>query len=161
MRPFFLCLSLFAATLWISLAGSPGQALAQDPQLNLPVEDLLIRSGDKEHQFKAEVAATDRQRSMGLMFRKEMPAERGMLFLFEGEGDRYFWMKNTPLPLDIIFIDAKGSIVSIADNTTPFSEDVIPSLGPAKYVFEINAGLAEKLDISAGDKVSSPSMGLE
>ena len=118
MRPFFLCLSLFAATLWISLAGSPGQALAQDPQLNLPVEELVIRSGDKEHQFKAEVAATDRQRSMGLMFRKEMPAERGMLFLFEGEGDRYFWMKNTPLPLDIIFIDAKGAIVSIADNTT-------------------------------------------
>jgi len=135
--------------------------MAQEPQLNLPVEELVILSGDTEHKFKAEVAATDQQRSMGLMFRKEMPAERGMLFLFEREGDRYFWMKNTPLPLDIIFIDANGAIVSIADNTTPFSEDVIPSLGPAQFVFEINAGLAEKLDISAGDKVISPSMGLE
>ncbi|GAB2187134.1 DUF192 domain-containing protein [Roseibium sp. LAB1] len=161
MRPFFLFLSLFAATLWISFAGPADLAMAQEPQLNLPVEELVILSGDTEHKFKAEVAATDQQRSMGLMFRNEMPAERGMLFLFEREGDRYFWMKNTPLPLDIIFIDANGAIVSIADNTTPFSEDVIPSLGPAQFVFEINAGLAEKLDISAGDKVISPSMGLE
>jgi uncharacterized membrane protein (UPF0127 family) len=161
MRPLLLFLSIFAATLWISLSGSAGPAMAQEPQRNLPVEDLVIQSGDKEHMFEAEVAATDKQRSMGLMFRKEMPEKRGMLFLFEGEGDRYFWMKNTPLPLDIIFIDARGGIVSIAGNTTPFSEDVIPSIGPAKFVFEINAGLAEKLGISAGDRVISRSMGLE
>jgi hypothetical protein len=161
MRPLFLFLSIFAATLWIALPGSAGPAMAQEPQLGLPVEDLVIQSGDKEHRFEAEVASTDKQRSKGLMFRKEMPEQRGMLFLFEGEGDRYFWMKNTPLPLDIIFIDASGAIVSIADNTTPFSEDVIPSLGPAKFVFEINAGLAEKLEISAGDAVISPSLGLD
>jgi uncharacterized membrane protein (UPF0127 family) len=161
MRPLFLVFSIFAATLWIALSVSAEPVSAQEPQTDLPVEDLVIQSGNTEHSFEAEVAATDRQRSMGLMFRKEMPEQRGMLFLFEGEGDRYFWMKNTPLPLDIIFIDAKGTIVSIAANTTPFSEDVIPSIGPAKFVFEINAGLAKKLGISAGDGVVSPSMGLD
>ncbi|WFE87767.1 DUF192 domain-containing protein [Roseibium porphyridii] len=133
-------------------------ATAQDEVAPLPTETLVVRSGDKEHTFTVEVASTDRQRARGLMFREEMATDHGMLFVFEGEGDRFFWMKNTPLPLDIIYIDAKGWIVSIAADTTPFSEAVIPSREPAKYVLELNAGISAELGLEPGDGVSSPSM---
>lgn len=144
-------LLLFAAT-----GLSP--ATAQDEVAPLPTETLVVRSGDKEYTFTVEVASTDRQRARGLMFREEMATDHGMLFVFEGEGDRFFWMKNTPLPLDIIYIDAKGWIVSIAADTTPFSEDVIPSREPAKYVLELNSGVSAELGLEPGDGVSSPSM---
>lgn len=124
----------------------------------LRTETLEIASDGTVNQFTVEVAETDRQRAKGLMFRETMAADHGMLFIFEGEGERYFWMKNTPLPLDIIYISRAGAIVSIAADTTPYSEKVIPSNGAAKYVLELNAGTAQKLGISAGDTVSSPSM---
>ncbi|MCK7612002.1 DUF192 domain-containing protein [Roseibium sediminicola] len=143
------------------LAAPVAPGFADESQKGLPVETLFVFSGDTEHRFEVEIAATDRQRSMGLMFREEMPADHGMLFLFEGEGQRYFWMKNTPLPLDIIYIGANGKIVSIAADTEPFSLDAIPSDGPAQYVLEVNAGIAKKLGITAGDRVESPSMGAE
>jgi len=133
-------------------------AIAQESGAELPTENLTVQSGENQHRFTVEVAATDRQRARGLMFREEMAADHGMLFIFEGEGDRYFWMKNTPLPLDIVFIGAEGTIVSIAADTTPYSEAVIPSAGPARFVLEVNAGLSAKLGIEAGDTVSSPSM---
>ncbi|WP_269582297.1 DUF192 domain-containing protein [Roseibium sp. Sym1] len=142
----------------VIMAFSGVVAQAQAPQSGLPVEELVVTSGDGEHRFQVDVAATDSQRSYGLMFRQEMAADQGMLFLFEGEGERYFWMKNTPLPLDIIYIGANGEIVSIAADTEPFSLDAIPSGGPAKYVLEVNAGIAKKLDIKAGDTVASPSI---
>ena len=104
------------------------------------------------------MAVTAPERSRGLMFREEMAADHGMLFIFETEGDRYFWMKNTPLPLDIIYIDATGKIVSIAADTTPFSEQTIPSGAPAKYVLELNAGTSAERGIGVGDTVSSASM---
>ncbi|MET1415374.1 DUF192 domain-containing protein [Roseibium sp. HPY-6] len=140
------------------VAGFAFPAFAQDAQPQLPQEELNVQSGETAHRFQVEIAATDRQRSRGLMFREEMAADHGMLFIFESEGDRYFWMKNTPLPLDIIYIAANGAIVSIAADTTPFSEKTIPSGAPAQYVLELNAGTAAKLGIDVGDKVSSPSM---
>ncbi|MEP3665528.1 MAG: DUF192 domain-containing protein, partial [Roseibium sp.] len=88
----------------------------------------------------------------------EMGPDTGMLFVFQSEDQRYFWMKNTPLPLDIIFIGADGAIVSIAAGTTPFSTDTIPSGKPARFVLELNAGRAAELGIKAGDTASSPSM---
>jgi len=145
--------------LMLTTPSDPG--LADESQKGLPVETLFVFSGDTEHRFEVEIAATDRQRSMGLMFREKMPDDRGMLFLFEAAGQRYFWMKNTPLPLDIIYIDAAGEIVSIAADTEPFSLDTIPSGGPAKYVLEVNAGIAKELGITPGDRVESPAMGLE
>ena len=151
----------FAAVLFIGLAATPGPLHANEPQRGLPEAELVIASGEKQHRFTAEIAADDRERAIGLMFREEMAEDRGMLFLFDGESDRHFWMKNTPLPLDIIFIAADGTIVSIAENTTPFSESVIPSNGPSKFVFEVNAGVTEKLGIAAGDRVMSPAMGME
>ncbi|MHA7772622.1 DUF192 domain-containing protein [Roseibium sp. M-1] len=157
----FLSAACVVATLFLGIAGASGPLQAQEPQTGLAEEALVITSGETQHKFTAEIAADDRQRAFGLMFREEMAEDRGMLFLFDGAGDRYFWMKNTPLPLDIIFIDAGGTIVSIAEDTTPFSESVIPSNGPAKYVFEVNAGVTEKLGIAAGDRVMNAAMGLE
>lgn len=144
------------AAILLMTASTP--AFAQQAQTGLPTEPLTIRSGDTMHEFVAEIAATDSQRAKGLMFRKQMSATTGMLFIFESEGERYFWMKNTPLPLDIIYIASDGTIVSIAADTTPFSESVIPSGAPAKYALELNAGTAVRLGIKAGDIVSSPAM---
>jgi len=153
--------AVFAAVLFIGFFAAPGTLHANEPQTGLAEAELVIASGEKQHRFTAEIAADDRERAIGLMFREEMAEDRGMLFLFGGESDRHFWMKNTPLPLDIIFIAADGTIVSIAEDTTPFSESVIPSNGPAKFVFEVKAGVTEKLGISAGDRVMSPAMGVE
>jgi uncharacterized membrane protein (UPF0127 family) len=151
----------FAIFLFLGVAAVPGSLLAQEPQSGLAEAELVITSGERQHRFTAEIAAEDRERAIGLMFREEMAEDRGMLFLFDSEGERYFWMKNTPLPLDIIFITADGIILSIAEDTTPFSESVIPSNGPAKFAFEVNAGVTEKLGISAGDRVDSAALRLE
>ncbi|MEQ8782011.1 MAG: DUF192 domain-containing protein [Roseibium album] len=145
----------------VLVIGPSVTALAQGEPQQLRQEELTVRSGDTEHRFLVEIAATDRERSRGLMFREEMAADHGMLFIFDSEGERYFWMKNTPLPLDIIYIGANGAIVSIAANTVPFSEKVVPSGDPAKYVLELNAGTAAKLGMDVGNEVSSPSMIIE
>jgi uncharacterized membrane protein (UPF0127 family) len=152
LKPLLGLLLLLAAALPFAPAG------ADESQKGLPVEKLVVTSGEREHVFSVEVASTDRQRAMGLMFREEMAADRGMLFIFEAEGERFFWMKNTPLPLDIVYIAENGKIVSIAADTVPFSTDTIPSGAPAKYVLELNAGTAKKLGIEPGDAVASPSM---
>lgn len=152
-----------ALSRWMFVAGALALvtvgASADDAALR--TEALEVASNGAVHRFTVEVSETDRQRAKGLMFRESMAADHGMLFIFEGEGERYFWMKNTPLPLDIIYISRAGAIVSIAADTTPYSEKVIPSNGAAKYVLELNAGTAQKLGISAGDTVSSPSMAEE
>lgn len=142
----------------ILVAGLSAGAVAQDDGKRLRTEPLTVESASKTHRFTVEVAVTAPERSRGLMFREEMAADHGMLFIFEQEGDRYFWMKNTPLPLDIIYIDAAGGIVSIAADTTPFSEQTIPSEAPARYVLELNAGTAAQRGIKVGDTVSSASM---
>jgi len=156
----FKRVSKAALGLLLLLAAAPpiAPAAADESQKGLPVEKLVVTSGDREHVFSVEVASTDSQRAMGLMFREEMAADQGMLFVFEAEGERYFWMKNTPLPLDIVYIAENGKIVSIAADTVPFSTDAIPSGAPAKYVLELNAGTAEERGIEPGDKVASPSM---
>ncbi|WP_306146090.1 DUF192 domain-containing protein [Roseibium sp. MMSF_3412] len=145
-------LALFLVT------GLTSGTFAQDDGKRLRTEPLTVESAEKTHRFTVEVAVSAPERSRGLMFREEMAADDGMLFIFEKEGDRYFWMKNTPLPLDIIYIDAAGKIVSIAADTTPFSEQTIPSGAPAKYVLELNAGTSAERGIVVGDTVSSASM---
>ncbi len=87
------------------------------------------------------------------MYRNELPAFSGMLFIFPQEGPRSFWMKNTPLPLDIIYINADFTIVHIAENTTPYSTAPIPSKHPAKYVLEVNGGFCQHHGIVARDRV--------
>lgn len=119
----------------------------------LRIEKLTIESAAEEHVFRVEIARTEPQRARGLMFREAMAPDAGMLFIFEMEGERYFWMKNTPLSLDIIFLDASGAIVSIAENTTPFSEKTVSSHGASLYVLEVLAGTSKRLGISVGGKV--------
>ncbi len=90
-----------------------------------------------------EIAETDSARARGLMDRRSLPARGGMLFLFPDEADRSFWMKNTPMPLDILFIRTDGTIVNIARRTRPYTEDRINSTGPARYVLELRAGFTD------------------
>jgi uncharacterized membrane protein (UPF0127 family) len=117
---------------------------------------LEIASKSGVHSFEVEVVATDEERAKGLMFRKELPEGQGMLFDFKIEQPVAFWMKNTVIPLDMIFIRADGRILRIAENTEPLSERLVPSGGPVLGVLEVIGGTAKKLGIAAGDRVSYP-----
>lgn len=125
-------------------------------QVIFPKDELSIRTAaGKTHAFVIELALTDQQRSQGLMYRKEMPDDHGMLFDF-GETRRVsMWMENTILPLDMLFVDSTGTIRNIKENAVPYSRDVIDSMTDVKYVIELNAGVVGKLGIKTGDKVMS------
>ncbi|GEP09447.1 DUF192 domain-containing protein [Methylobacterium gnaphalii] len=116
-------------------------------------EPLAILAKNGRHTFKVEVMRTDADRGRGLMFRKSMAADRGMLFDFEQVQPVTMWMKNTYLPLDMVFIRADGTVARIAADTEPFSTKVIPSGEPVLAVLEVNAGTAQKLGIRPGDRV--------
>lgn len=103
-----------------------------------------------------EIANTPEKRSFGLMFRKDLPAAQGMLFVFPREEPLSFWMKNTPLPLDIVFISAARTVINIVANTTPFSENPLPSGAPAQFVLEVHAGFCQRYGITAGARVDLP-----
>lgn len=123
-------------------------------RLAIHIDRLTIQSGSSERaSFDIEIAATEAQRSAGLMHRTDLPKNRGMLFVFDDVSERFFWMKNTPTPLDIIYADRIGKIVHIAENTVPFSTNAIASRFPAKFAFEIHAGLSKELGISPGDQL--------
>lgn len=108
------------------------------------------------HLFFAELALTPAQQAQGLMHRVDMPEKTGMLFYFGGdEAERNFWMKNTLIPLDMLFIKKDGRIHHIHENARPHDLTTIPSNGPVAAVFEINGGLSARLGIKAGDKVRS------
>ena len=117
---------------------------------------LEIVSKTGVHAFAVELAANDAERSRGLMFRKELPEGRGMLFDFTPEQPVAFSMHNTYVSLDMIFIRADGRILRIAENTAPMSDRLIPSGGPVRAVLEVIAGTARKLGIAPGDRVASP-----
>jgi len=104
--------------------------------------------------FKVEVARTPGERERGLMFRQSLPENHGMLFIMPREEVQYFWMKNTLIPLDIIFIDSNMRIVGIIENTEPLSTKTLTIGKPSKYVLEINAGLAKKYLLSEGSRIT-------
>ena len=104
--------------------------------------------------FHIELADSDYERETGLMHRTKMSDDQGMLFVFEKEDLRYFYMKNTPIPLDLIFINSENRIVSIHSDAKPMSEATISSKYPAKYVLEINAGLSSRNDIQEGMEIA-------
>lgn len=118
-----------------------------------PPKVILHRQTGAPIHVRVEIANTPERRQLGLMYRKDLPHDHGMLFLFPQETPQSFWMKNTVLPLDIIYISAARTIVSIAKNTTPFSEQPIPSGQPAQFVLEVNAGFCERHGIVSGDRV--------
>ena len=101
-----------------------------------------------------EIADTEYDTQTGLMYRNSMETNQGMLFVFKDARKRFFYMKNTKIPLDLIYIDNTNKIVSFQKNAKPFDEASLPSNAPAKYVLEINAGLVDKWGISLGDSIS-------
>ncbi len=115
--------------------------------------DFLKPDGSKIVHINIEVADDESQRMQGLMNRSFMSNDQGMLFIFEVEEPQGFWMKNTIIPLDIIYVNAKKEIVSIAEDTQPFSEQSLPSKGPAIYVVEVNGGFCAQYGITAGYKI--------
>ncbi|KJD33709.1 hypothetical protein PW52_13870 [Tamlana sedimentorum] len=104
--------------------------------------------------FDIEIAETEYETQTGLMYRNSMKPTRGMLFIFNNMQPRSFYMKNTKIALDLIFIDDKNKIVSFQKNAKPYNEASLSSKVPAKYVFEINTGLVDEKQISIGDSIS-------
>ena len=115
---------------------------------------LTITSGKRVHRFTVEIARTHEEQGYGLMNRSELAPDRGMIFPYDPPRNVAFWMKNTLIPLDMIFVRADGSIANIAANTVPLSLESVPSDGPVKAVLEIAGGRAAELGIKAGDKVA-------
>ena len=118
-----------------------------------PATSVVIDTPNGPVKFTVEIAADKPSREKGLMFRTKLAPDAGMLFDFREEGLQVFWMKNTPLPLDMLFIRADGTISSIAEDTVPYSEEPIPSSEPVRAVLEINGGRARALGIEPGEKV--------
>jgi uncharacterized protein len=134
-------------------AAAPAPA-ATHPVSGLKVIDLVVERGTKKLPFRVEVADTPEAQARGLMFRTELGDNEGMIFPSAAPEPRSFWMKNTPLSLDIIFIGADGRILNIAANTVPYSIQSVSSDGFASAVLELRAGRAAALGIVAGDRVS-------
>lgn len=145
----------FAVAAVIAGAGGPAPAAAETAAATGRLE---IRTAKATHSFSVEIADTEAKRADGLMFRTQMAPDHGMLFDFKREQPVWFWMKNTYLPLDMIFVKPDGTILSIAENTTPLSEATVPSGGPVRFVFEVVAGTVKRLGIAPGDKVMHPLM---
>ena len=140
-----------------------GETAANNQQSELPLSEaglkqvpLSIRTSDAVHGFVVEVAESSAQQAQGLMFRTRLPPDKGMIFPFAEDRVASFWMKNTVIPLDIIFIRRDGTIESIAANTIPYSLDSVRSGEPVATVLEIAAGQAAELGIGPGDIVTWP-----
>ena len=130
--------------------------LAIGPAMAAELKTLEISSKTGVHVFAVEIAETEEARAKGLMFRKSLPEGQGMLFDFHKEQEVGFWMQNTYIPLDMIFIRRNGTISRIAENTQPLSTKIVPSGGPVLAVLEVAGGTARKLGIAPGDKVTFP-----
>ena len=136
-------------SLWLSSA-----AVAFDPGAPPLVEPLTIETAaGARHDFKVEVVKDDKVRDRGLMFRQSLPDDGGMLFDYDPPQAISFWMKNTYIPLDILFVDSAGTILNIAANTTPLSLQPLPSSGEVRGVLEVKGGTVARLGVKAGDHV--------
>ena len=131
-------------------------ASARVPALGGELDSLEIGTATGRHVFQVEIANNDATRERGLMDRRFMAADHGMLFEFDREAPVSFWMKNTYIPLDMIFIAPSGVVTHIAANAEPLSERVIPSGGPSIAVLELNGGMAASIGLKVGDKVHHP-----
>lgn len=137
--------------------GAAGEAAEGRDAAQVWREDGLLAFRSPEGATRAtvrvEIAEDETARTQGLMGRQTMAEDQGMLFIFPNEEYRSFWMANTPLPLDIIYVSAAKEVVTIQRNTVPYSEESVPSTRPATYVVEVNAGFADRHGIAEGDRV--------
>jgi uncharacterized membrane protein (UPF0127 family) len=122
-------------------------------------DTLVLKTETGEHRFSIEVARTAQEKALGLMFRRSMPADSGMLFLYGRSQPVAMWMKNTFISLDMVFIGADGRVHRIESHTEPLSTDLIASGGPVVAVLELNAGEADKIGLKPGDQVLYPGLG--
>lgn len=120
---------------------------------------LSIDSGGRTHQFSIELALSAEQQTQGLMWRKTMPADHGMLFVYDRDQEITMWMRNTLIPLDMVFMRADGQITHIRERAVPQSLEVIASNGPARAVLELNGGTVRRLGLKVGDRVVHPRLG--
>jgi uncharacterized membrane protein (UPF0127 family) len=134
----------------LALVALPGTALAQ------AFETVTLVTASGRHDFQVEVMRTPEQRARGLMFRRFMPQDRGMLFDFERVEPVSMWMQNTYIPLDMVFIRADGTVARVAEQTEPLSTRTIPSGEPVLGVLEVNGGVAARIGLKPGDKVEHP-----
>ncbi len=139
----------------ILLTALPAAALETFARSSLTVET----SAGGRYRFDVELAETPAQQAQGLMFREKMAPDAGMLFIYDRPQPASFWMKNTLIPLDMIFIGTDGRIVNIHQNAVPQSLDSVNSAGPVKAILEVNGGMSARLGIRAGDRVLHPIFG--
>lgn len=132
--------------------GADAGALATHPESGLAIIDVAVVTAKRRIVFRTELADTPQAQSRGLMFRTKLGDDEAMLFPSDTPERRSFWMKNTPIALDIIFVGTDGRITNIED-AVPYSLDSVPSAGLASAVFEIRGGLSKKLGIKPGDRI--------
>ena len=140
------CALLISALAFLGFATARGES---------GLEPLEITTSSGVHAFQVEIAKDEAAREKGLMYRRFMPADRGMLFEFEREEPVAFWMRNTYIPLDMIFVARDGSVTRVAANAEPMSDTAVPSGGPVIGVLELNGGEAARIGLRRGDKVSA------
>ena len=145
----FLWVSVLVAALSSPLSCRP------DPRV------VVLTKGGKEIALRVEIADTPAKRELGLQYRRELRDDQGMLFLFPVEQTQSFWMKNTPLPLDIIFIRSDSKIVGIIHQAVPFSTNSLSVSAPSQFVLEIKGGLSRRSEIEVGDAVRFEGISLE
>lgn len=152
-----ICLPAF----WMT--GCKENVESPEPKKKTNSQPQFVKEGELEFlqpdgkpiiKINIEVADNDSERQQGLMNRAFMSYDRGMLFIFDKEAPQAFWMKNTIIPLDIIYVNSNKEIVSIAENTQPYSEASLPSGKPAIFVVEVNAGFCAQNKIQRGNKIS-------
>lgn len=127
-----------------------------EPLERYPQSDVKVLSGAKTHSFRVWIADTPARREQGLMWIRSLPPDRGMLFVFERPQPMSFWMKNTYVPLDLLFVAPDGRVIRVAENAKPQSLENIDSLGIALGVLELKGGTARRLGLKTGDRLQHP-----
>jgi len=146
-----MTIGLCAALAFVAIAACAGA-----PAMGEGLQSLEIVTATGRHAFQVEIAANDAARERGLMDRRYMPAGQGMLFEFDRDAPTAFWMKDTYIPLDMIFIAPSGAVTHIVANAEPLSERIIPSGAPCIAVLELNGGTAASIGLKVGDKIRHP-----
>ena len=150
-RTLLLLVSVIAVRFFAASAGAQLQRFA--------TSELTIVSSTGPHDFTVEVAKTPEQMEQGLMFRRAMAPDSGMLFEYPAPTAATMWMRNTLIPLDMLFVDAQGRIINIHERAVPLSLEVISAAAPVRAVIELNGGTASRLGIASGDLVRHPFFG--
>ncbi|HEX8902963.1 DUF192 domain-containing protein [Vitreimonas sp.] len=149
----FKAVRALGLVLALGLAACAQPAPRVDAVSGLELEQLTVETANGPVHFTVEIADDERERNQGLMYRRSLADDRGMLFHFQQPEHASFWMRNTMISLDIIFVGTDGRVLNIAGRTTPYSDAPIPSSGLTRGVLEIRGGRAEELGIRPGDRV--------